>query len=277
MPSLKRVLISAAATGIGLLAGQAAARPEVPAASAATVNHKILVIAGLQGTESNVNNWAGVCNPGEYYWHAPCNENPLDHRDINFNTTHLNAYLETVGADGYAGAPLRAHVNTYGITSSCLGVRLDIYDDSTATQLGSLYYVHIEGTLGQLNNPPAGYDIPINAGSWTIAQLGDVHGDDATPGDGFNPDGYSGHSACGWTGAHLHQGGSWNGSYGARNNGLCGSYIPNDCIINPTGDAQNNWTHEFMWSTYQPDPTPTPSGGGGGGGGKGLILSIGIV
>lgn len=257
--SSKIILLSAAATGASVLAGQGG-HVRSRAADAATVNHELRIIVGLQGTESNVAAWGGACNPGEYYWHAPCYENPLDNRDINFNTAHLTADFEAQQLPGLAGAPLRAHVSTYGITSSCLGVRLDIFDDSTATQLGSLYYVHIEGSPGLLNPPAAGYDIPINGadGAWTIAQLGDVHGDDLTPGDGYNPDGGS-LSPCGWTGPHLHQGGSWTSGHGARNSGICNAYIPNDCIINPTGDALSNWIHAFTWSTFQPDPTPTPT------------------
>jgi hypothetical protein len=141
---------------------------------------------------------------------------------------------------------------------------VSLYDESSGAQvfLGKTLYVHVEGTAGQLDQPPYGYNIPGGVGGgngqWTVSQLGLIYG--GTPVNGERPAG------CQWTGPHLHQGAQFQIGRGLRNDALCSATY--GCYIDPTNDTANKWMFKYTWSTTAPDPTPTatPTGGGGGGG-----------
>jgi hypothetical protein len=260
--------VGAAAAAVPALVGLLAHE-----ASATDVNHEIRVVSGLAGSVNSVSDRSdSPCPPAGYNYHAPCGESPLDL--TNYPSTGLGTFFS---AQQYLnpGAALRGRVQKYGITSICLGVKVDIWDDSVSPSrlLGSTYYVHISKDQYAFNHPVYDYDfgIPGGNGQWTVHQLGWVHGDDGGT-YGTNPDDPNGPDAppngCAWYGpdGHLHQGGWWNPGFGGRNDDICAAY--DDCSINPTNDTTNKWLHRYVWTTVQQPPTATPAPPPGGGGGS---------
>lgn len=103
----RKILLSAAAMGAGLLGGQGI-HHDVNGAEAATQKHELRVIAGLPGAESNVTTWDDAGNSGECYWRYTCHEDPLDTNDMIGSRAHQNAYSEAQQLRGLAGAALLA-------------------------------------------------------------------------------------------------------------------------------------------------------------------------